>query len=103
MKQYSTIGSGWEEHLINFYKEYYENILNELGIDFWMKQEGPGMGAQIIFSGQNIRFKIINDRGQYFIEISNDKGKENWCSLETLLLFLDVKHNFIQTKQSELT
>ena len=104
MKEYSTIGSGWEEELIKFYKKYYIDILTELGIEFWMKQEGPGMGALIIFSGQNIKFKIINDRGQYFIEISNGKGEENWCSLETLLLFLDVKNNSIQTtKQSELT
>jgi hypothetical protein len=99
MNQDIKFGLGWEAGLGNFYTNYYQKILDNLGFHFYKKQEGPGMGALIIFSGHGMLVKIINDRGQYFVSIGNEFGNTKYWDIEFLMAYFKIIEDNISSKE----
>ncbi|MHC1774909.1 MAG: hypothetical protein AB9834_05785 [Lentimicrobium sp.] len=87
------MNSGFAQRLNDFCQELYHDILEKLQFEFSQKQDGPGMGALIEFVGHNMVFRIVNDRDQFFISISNKSGKREWWDIEFILAYLKLKDN----------
>ena len=90
MKQYIAFGQGWEKELGDFYKKFYQDVLDKHGFDLYEKQEGPGMGALIMFVGHGIIVRIINDRSQFFVSIGNEIGLRHWWDIEFIMAYFKI-------------
>ena len=101
MEQKIKFGHGWEAGLGKFYKKYYQPTLDNLGFDFFEKQEGPGMGALVVFVGHEMLVRIINDRDQYFVSIGNEIGNRQWWDIEFIMAYFKILDDNISLSEEK--
>ncbi|MCW7494696.1 hypothetical protein ND861_18735 [Leptospira sp. 2 VSF19] len=66
----------FEINLIN-YIESYKSELEKSKFKFYSKTVGPGMGAIVELSNKDHNLIIINDRGQFFLDLKSKSELKN--------------------------
>jgi len=70
------------------YIKKYKQPLKTLGFKVVEKEDGPGMGAFLHLSNEEMDIVLINDKGQFFIELEKEKYS---VGLELLLSFIKLE------------
>ena len=70
------------------YIKKYRQPLKTLGFKVVEKKDGPGMGAFLHLSNEKMDIVLINDKGQFFIELEKEKYS---VGLELLLSFIKLE------------
>jgi hypothetical protein len=70
------------------YIKKYRQPLKTLGFKVVEKKDGPGMGAFLRLSNEEMDIVLINDKGQFFIELEKEKYS---VGLELLLSFIKLE------------
>ncbi len=70
-----------------YLKPYHESLIKK-GFNYIESENGPGMGAYIIFSNSIIDIMLTNDRNYFFLYIQQCKSSEEYIDLEHLLAII---------------
>jgi len=75
------------------YIKKYRQLLNTLGFEVTEKKDGPGMGAFLQLSNNKMEIDLINDKGQFLIELEKDKYSVDFALLLSFIKLEDEKQD----------
>jgi hypothetical protein len=75
------------------YLRRYESRLKKQGFAFHSKLVGPGMGAGIMFVNTKIMLQIWNDRGQFFISVTDPQKRKKEIEMLILISLIRLANN----------
>ena len=88
-----------EEDIYDFIKRYCKNFFDKNNFEFFKKDVGDGMGAEVIFSNSNILLKIVNDRDGIELMISNIEERKFW-RLDFIMAYFKITDYKIEVEDT---